>query len=137
MSRHFKSTGSFIEEEFIYLEGSVIYDNEEYEDFYAGVEVTYSYSRLDGIPYEDRVYAQSYEEDIEITDVTLIETFIWNGKTYNEGESVYDYPELSKLFSEEKLEEIATEKGHSDYEDNLEGDPDAYDRWRDEQMMGE
>lgn len=135
MSRHFKSTNSFVEEEFLCIEGSIIYDNEEYEDFYAGVEVSYSYSRLDGIPYEDRVYAQSYEEDIEITDVTLIETFIWNGKTYTEGTSVYDYPELNKFLDEEKLEEIAIEKAHSDYEDDLEGDPDAYDRWRDEELM--
>ena len=135
MSRHFKSTDSFVEEEFLCLEGSIIYDNEEYEDFYAGVEVSYSYSRLDGIPYEDRVYAQSYEEDIEITDVTLIETFIWNGKTYTEGTSVYDYPELNKFLDEEKLEEIAIEKAHSEYVDDLEGDPDAYDRWRDEELM--
>ena len=129
MSRHFKSTGSFVQEEAIYLEGSIIYESEKHEEFYAGVEVSYSYSRLDDIPWEDRVYAQSYEEDAEIIDVVLIEDFIWNGKEYKSGESVYNHPELYNLIDDEKLEHYAISRGHSDYADDFEDDPFAYNRW--------
>jgi hypothetical protein len=94
-------------------EGEVIItDNgEEYEDCYSlFLEVEYEYSLTTGIPYENRVYAQDYEEDCEVTDIILLEGFTWNGKTYEEGKSIYEYPELLDFINESWIDEKAFEE---------------------------
>ena len=114
--RTYTSTNTFeLEDKFeIELEeGEVIIteSGEEYEDCYPlFLEVEYEYSLTTGIPYENRVYAQDYEEDCEVTDIILLEGFTWKGKTYEEGKSIYEYPELLDFINENWLDEKAFEE---------------------------
>ena len=95
--------------------------NETYEESYAlYLEVEYCYSLTTGIPYHQRVYAESYEEECEVTDIILLEGFTWNGVTYEAGKSIYEYSELLDFISESWIDEKAMEEAQEhldDYED--------------------
>ena len=97
----------------------VITDSEEeYEGSYPlFLEVEYEYSVTTGIPYEKRVYAQDYEEDCEVTDIILLEGFTWKGKTYEEGKSIYEYPELLDFINEDWIDDKAFEEAQEKVED--------------------
>lgn len=107
---------------------------ETYEgSYFLFLEVMYNYSITTGIPYHQRVYAESYEEDCEVKDIILLEGFTWKGKTYEAGKSIYEYSELLDFISESWIEEKAAEEAH-DYDPDDDGDR-AYDEWKDRQMM--
>ena len=97
----------------------VITDSEEkYEGSYPlFLEVEYEYSVTTGISYEKRVYAQDYEEDCEVTDIILLEGFTWKGKTYEEGKSIYEYPELLDFINEDWIDDKAFEEAQEKVED--------------------
>lgn len=107
----FNISGSFeIEDQFeIELdEGEPIISDsgETYDESYAlYLKVKYNYRVTTGIPYSKRAYAESYEEECEITDIILLEGFTWNGKTYKAGESVYIHSELLKFIDEDWIVE--------------------------------
>ena len=101
-------------------EGEVVVTDseEEYEGSYPlFLEVEYEYSVTTGIPYEMRVYAQDYEEDCEVTDIILLEGFTWKGKTYEEGKSIYEYPELLDFINEDWIDDKAFEEAQEKVED--------------------
>lgn len=133
------SSGSFeIEDQFeIELaddEVIVTDSGETYEgSYFLFLEAKYEYSITTGIPYHQRVYAESYEEDCEVTDIILLEGFTWKGETYEAGKSIYEYSELLDFISESWIEEKAAEEAH-DYDPDDDGDR-AYDEWKDRQMM--
>jgi hypothetical protein len=118
--RTYNYEGSFeLEDDFeIELnEGEVVVaeDGKTYEGRYAlFLEVEYNYSVLTGISYANRVSSEDYEEDCEVTDIILLEGFTWNGKTYEEGKSIYEYPELLDLINEDWIEDKAFEKAQEE-----------------------
>ena len=93
--------------------GETIVDDDGYKcnDYYEPlIEVKYTYSGLFDIPYEQRVYSESYEESLEITDIILLVGFTWKGKHYDKGINLFDYPEFDDIINVDEFEFCVMER---------------------------